>query len=98
VYFVLPIWAGQFEDVFGFSSAQIGWLLSADMGANTLAVLSVWFWVQKVNLRIAVAIAATVFAVANLACLRVDSFTTLLVLRWVVGLGMGVLAGVASEA
>ncbi len=95
MYFVLPIWAGQFEDVFGFSSAQIGWLLSADMGANTLAVLSVWFWVQKVNLRIAVAIAATVFAVANLACLRVDSFTTLLVLRWVVGLGMGVLAGVA---
>lgn len=95
VYFVLPIWAGLFEERFGFSAAQIGWLLSADMSSNTAAVLLARLWLHRVHLRHAILGALAVYVLGNLACLGVSEFAPLLSLRYVVGFGMGTMVGAA---
>lgn len=95
VYFVLPIWGGIFADQFGFSGAQIGWLLSADMGANTVAILSTPFWIHRIDLRRALIGALSLFAGANLLCIGVTEFHQILILRYLVGFGMGALVSIA---
>ena len=95
VYFVLPIWAGIFEERFGFSAAQIGWLLSADMSASTVAVLVARLWMHRVNLRHAIAGALALYVAGNLACLGLGEFAFLLLLRYVAGFAMGTLVAVA---
>ena len=95
VYFVLPIWAGIFEEQFGFSAAQIGWLLSADMSSNTVAVLLARLWLHRVHFRHAILGALAVYVLGNLACLGVEGFAPLLSLRYVVGFAMGTMVGSA---
>jgi predicted MFS family arabinose efflux permease len=95
VYFVLPIWAGLFEERFGFSAAQIGWLLSADMSANTVATLLARLWLHRVHSRHAILSALGVYVLGNLACLGVSEFALLLLLRYVVGFGLGTLVAIS---
>lgn len=95
VYFVLPIWAGLFEEQFGYSSTQIGWLLSADMSANTIAILLTRFWIHRVDLRRAIIFALILFCGGNLLSISADSFKALLALRYIVGIGMGSLVAMA---
>ncbi len=96
IYFVLPIWAGLFEEDFGFSATQIGWLLSADMSSNTLAILASRFWLHRVHFRHAILGAVMIYMIGNLACLGVTEFTPLLLLRYLTGIGMGTLAAVSA--
>ena len=95
VYFVLPIWAGIFEEQFGFSAAQIGLLLSADMSSNTAAILLARLWLHRVHFRHAILAALAVYVFGNLACLGIGEFAPLLSLRYVVGFGMGTMVAAA---
>ena len=95
VYFVLPIWAGLFEERFGFSAAQIGLLLSADMSASTVATLLARLWLHRVHSRHAIVGALAVYVLGNLACLGVGEFAPLLLLRYVAGFGVGTLAAIS---
>lgn len=101
-YYMLPIWAGIFTDSFGFSDKQIAFLLSADMTTNTLAAFLARYWIHRSHWRNTATIAIVVTAIANLLCGMAESFSLLLVLRYVAGFGEGtmlafVYAGVAAH-
>ena len=95
IYFVLPIWAGLFEEQFGFSAAQIGWLLSADMGVNAAAVLLARLWLHRVHLRHAILGSLVVYMLGNLACVAATEFAAFMALRCVVGFSIGTLDAIA---
>ena len=96
VHFVLPVWAGLFAERFGFSAAEIGWLLSADMSANAVATLAARLWIHRVHLRHAILLGLVLYVGGNLACLGITEFGALLVLRYAVGIGMGTLVAVSA--
>ena len=89
VYYLLPIWAGIFTETFGFSSRQVGLLLSADMTANTIAAFSARYWIHRCYWRRVFPFAVLLTVIPNLLCGTAESFETFLVYRYVAGLGAG---------
>ena len=89
VYYLLPIWAGIFTEVFGFNSRQVGLLLSADMTANTIAAFSARYWIHRVYWRRVFPLAVLLTVIPNLLCSTAESFEMFLAYRYVAGLGAG---------
>ena len=91
VYYLLPIWAGIFTEVFGFSSRQTGLLLSADMTANTIAAFSARYWIHRCYWRRVFPCAVLLTVIPNLLCGMAESFETFLAYRYLAGLGAGMM-------
>lgn len=91
VYYLLPVWAGIFAEQFGFSSKQIGLLLSADMTANTIATFSARYWIHRCYWRRVFPFTVCLTVVPNLLCGMAGSFGVFLVYRYIAGLGAGMM-------
>tara|TARA_B100000795_G_scaffold269869_2_gene260814 strand:+ start:622 stop:1794 length:1173 start_codon:yes stop_codon:yes gene_type:complete len=96
VYFVLPVWGGIFSEEMLFNTAMIGWLLSADMIANTIANVTARYWIAHWNWRKTALGSAALMASANLMCIGVDDFALLMALRLVAGFAGGGLTSLAA--
>ena len=91
VYYMLPIWAGVFTEVFSFNSRQVGLLLSADMTANTIAAFSARYWIHRCHWRRVFPFAVLLTVIPNLLCGMAESFEMFLAYRYVAGLGAGMM-------
>lgn len=91
VYYMLPIWAGVFTEVFSFNSRQVGLLLSADMTANTIAAFSARYWIHRCHWRRVFPFAVLLTVIPNLLCGMAESFEVFLAYRYVAGLGAGMM-------
>jgi predicted MFS family arabinose efflux permease len=88
-YYLLPIWAGIFDDNYGFDGSQIGLLLAADMAGGTVAAACARLWIARAPWRPVLFLSLLVCAAANLVCAVVDGFGGLLLLRTAAGLAAG---------
>ena len=95
VYFVLPIWGGMFSEIILFNTAMIGWLLSADMIANAIANVTARYWINRWSWRKTAFGFVILIAVANLMCIGVEGFASLIMLRLVAGFAGGGLTSLA---
>ena len=88
-YYLYPIWAGMFIEVYGFSNEQTGLLLSADMTTNTIASMSARYWIHRCYWRKVFPFAVALTFFPNLLCAAAEGFWTFLSLRYLAGLGAG---------
>jgi predicted MFS family arabinose efflux permease len=80
-----PVLVGAIVTQLGFSEAQAGYVMSADLGGMGLgSVLALW-WVGKINWRKVARVAMIAVAIGNFITILVDSFELLLLLRLVTG-------------
>jgi len=86
-----PVIAAQFAKQFGFTSAQIGDLFSAELTAMGLASMPAWWWQSRLNWRMVARVSAVIFILANIASIWAESFSALFWLRFVSALGGGTL-------
>ena len=91
VYYLLPIWAGIFTEAFGFSSRQVGLLLSADMTANTIAAFSARYWIHRCYWRRIFPFTVLLTVIPNLLCGMAESFEAFLAYRYLAGFGAGMM-------
>lgn len=91
-YALLPIWARVFIEDFSFSNGQVGLLTSADMASTALAAFLGRFWIDKVYWRKVMPVVLIVTAIANMLCAFSESFSSLLMLRYIAGFGTGSIA------
>ncbi|MBB6520214.1 MFS transporter [Pseudoteredinibacter isoporae] len=95
VYFALPVWGGLFDQEYGFSAAQIGWLLSADMTSNAIANVSARYWIHRFNWQRSLLTFVFVFVAANVACMFYQDFSSLMLLRYIAGFAGGAMVSIA---
>ena len=88
-YYLLPIWAGLFEDSYGFGGTEIGLLLAADMTGGTIAAAAARFWITRTKWRTVMVLSLLSGFAVNVACAFVGAFDSLLILRSAAGLAAG---------
>ena len=88
VFLVLPLYVGALAEN-GYDDGQLGNLASMDLAGMAVASVLALFWMKRLNWRWVGAAGMAVVIAANLACLGVDDYGTLLILRLVAGLGGG---------
>jgi len=86
-----PVIAAQFAKQFGFTSAQIGDLFSAELTAMGLASMPAWWWQSRLNWRMVARVSAVIFILANIASIWAETFSALFWLRFISALGGGTL-------
>ena len=91
VYYLLPVWAGFFTEDFGFTSKQVGLLLSADMTASTIAAFSARYWIHRCYWRRVFPLTVLLTVIPNLLCGAAESYEALLVYRYMAGFGAGMM-------
>lgn len=91
----LPILVGGMAAEFGWGDAERGWLASADMAGSALASLLILRRISRFDWHRAARIALTVAAAANLASSLGGDLWTLVAIRFIAGLGSGVILSIA---
>lgn len=89
VLLTAPVVAGKLTEQFAASPAQVGALLSAELGAFSLATIPAYLWLRRVNLRTATYFFTAIVVLGNLASGFIDSFALLAVARVVTSLAAG---------
>ena len=84
-----PAVAAQLASQWQLSPARIGDLFSVELGAMSLATLPAWWWLKRVDWRVAALVAALLFIAANLLSMLADTYAVLLVLRFASALAGG---------
>ena len=98
-FLVLPMYVGALADDFGFTSAQIGYLVSIELGGAALASLSALFWLRRTDWRKATLILLIVLAAANWMCIGAGGdYEALYRVRAIAGLAAGALMAIALAA
>ena len=93
-YYLLPFWAGVFDDALGLSPPEIGFLLSADMAAGTIAALAARYWIRRFEWRPILTSSIILTCMANLACVSATEFSLLFTMRAVAGFFAGTMMAV----
>ncbi len=93
-----PIIATAYVDYLGFSEAQAGYLLAADMSGFTIGTLFVSTRIHVWNRRMIAVTGLVILLLGNLVCLALSSFDALLVARLFIGLGSGSVAGAMAAS
>ncbi len=88
-----PVIATAYVDFLGFSEAQAGYVLAADMSGAAIGTLLVSARVHIWNRRVTAVCGLTVLLAGNLACLALAAFDSLLIARFIIGTGAGIAAG-----
>jgi predicted MFS family arabinose efflux permease len=86
---VAPALVGAMIGELGFTPAQAGYVIAAELGGMALATLPALFWMNRVDWRRAVRIAIVVATVATAASAFAHEFTALLLLRGLSGFAQG---------
>ncbi len=84
-----PAVAAQLASQWQLSPARIGDLFSVELGAMSLATLPAWWWLKRVDWRVAALVAALLFIAANLLSMLADTYAVLLMLRFASALAGG---------
>ncbi|MFC6299497.1 MFS transporter [Pseudomonas sp. CCM 7893] len=84
-----PAVAAQLAGQWQLSPSRIGDLFSTELGAMSLATLPAFWWLKRVDWRQAALVAGVLFIAANLLSMLVDTYSTLLALRFASALAGG---------
>ena len=88
-----PVIATAYVDFLGFSEAQAGYIVAADMSGTAIGTLLVSARVHIWNRRVTAVCGLAILLVGNLACLALAAFDSLLIARFIIGTGAGIAAG-----
>lgn len=91
----IPVISTAWVNLLGFSDVQVGRVASADLGGLACGALVVSFLVARFSRRALVTVSIIIAVVANLLCTVYDSYVTTLLLRFLAGIGSGLLTGIA---
>ena len=98
-FLVMPIYVGALADDFGFTNAQIGYLISIELGSAALASLTALFWLRKLNWRHMLFVLLVVLGAANLISIQAGgAYEELLFIRAIAGFAAGAMMAIALAA
>ncbi len=83
---IQPIFLGVMAETYSLDGRQLGFLGSAELGGSFLASLSATYWFSRVHLRRLAFFAVIVGLTGNLLTTWVTDYSTLLIIRFTVGL------------
>ena len=86
----LPILVGGLSG-FGLTGGEISVIAAADLGGISLCSLAAAFWINRVSWRGAALVGLLLIIAGNAACYWAQDFSSLAALRFVVGIGEGIL-------
>jgi predicted MFS family arabinose efflux permease len=93
---ILPVFVGVAADTYELTNRQLGPLASADFAGLVVSAFSGFFWVRRVNWRLAAILGVSLVVVGNLVSGVLGSYILLLVARFVTGVGLGISASVTA--
>ena len=98
-FLVMPMYVGALSDDYGFSNAQIGYLISIELGSAALASLTALFWLRQVNWRAALFVFLILLAAVNVLSILVEgAYEKLLLIRAIAGFSAGAMMAIALAA
>ncbi len=98
-FLVMPIYVGALIDDYGFTNAQVGYLISAELGSAALASLTALIWLRKVNWQRSLLTMLVVLGIANLVSIYAGGdYQTLFALRPIAGFSAGAMMSIALAA
>ena len=98
-FLVMPMYVGALSDDYGFSNAQIGYLISIELGSAALASLTALFWLRQVNWRTVLFVFLFLLGAMNaLSILAGGVYEKLLLIRAIAGFSAGAMMSIALAA
>ena len=98
-FLVMPMYVGALSDDYGFTNAQIGYLISIELGSAALASLTALFWLRQVNWRTVLFVFLILLAAVNVLSILVGgAYEKLLLIRAVAGFSAGAMMAIALAA
>jgi predicted MFS family arabinose efflux permease len=94
IYF-LPLLVGAVDEQYGLTEIQKGIFGASDLIGYSVASLSAFFWIRKVNWKTMAFLAIAILAIGNLISVFAPNFTSLLAIRIFTGLGQGIAVSIA---
>ncbi|QCY09458.1 MFS transporter [Pseudomonas sp. MPC6] len=88
VFLMMPMFVGALASN-GFDDGQLGNLASMDLAGMAVASVAALFWIKRLNWRLAGLMSMAALIIGNLLCLNVTDYGSLMLLRFVTGLGGG---------
>jgi len=100
IWLIMPVYTGAAAVSLQLDESQIGSLAAADFAGLALASLFAPLWIRRVNWRFAASIGLALMLLGNVASVYIDTFSNLLIVRFVTELACGSVAsiGLASLA
>lgn len=98
VIIFLPMLVGGMVEHLGMSAQQAGYVATSDMLGYTLGTIASFFFIHKLNWRTLSLACIVLMAIANGYSGFITDYETLLVVRFVSGLGGGILTAVTFAA
>ena len=96
-YNILPLYIGAAQDAYSLTSFQAGTLGTAFFAGYNLATISAFFWIQRVNWRVATLFWLIITFIGLIAGLFATSFQTLLLTVLISGMGFAALYGMGTR-
>ena len=96
-YNILPLYIGAAQDAYSLTSFQAGTLGTAFFAGYNLATISAFFWIQRVNWRVATLFWLMITFIGLIAGLFATSFQTLLLTVLISGMGFAALYGMGTR-
>ena len=96
-YNILPLFIGAAQDAFSLSSFQAGTIATAFFAGWNLATILAFFWIQRVNWRIATIVWLAITFFGLLSGLFATSYAKLLVTVLISGMGFAALYGLGTR-
>lgn len=98
-FLVMPMYVGALFEDYGFTNAQIGYLISIELGCAALASLTALFWLRQVNWRTVLLVFLISLAAVNVLSILVGgTYEKLLLIRAVAGFSAGAMMAIALAA
>lgn len=94
VIIFLPMLVGGMVEHLGMSDQQAGFVATSDMLGYTVGTLASFFFIHKVNWRKLSLVCIALMVVANAFSGHISDYNTLLIIRFISGLGGGILTAV----
>jgi len=96
-YNILPLYIGAAQDAYSLTSFQAGTLGTAFFAGYNLATISAFFWIQRINWRVATLFWLIITFIGLIAGLFATSFQTLLLTVLISGMGFAALYGMGTR-
>ena len=96
IFLIMPVFVGALAETLGFTDRELGFVASADLAGMAVSSIFMVKLVRKRNWRWLAFTGLLISILGNAASLALTEFTPVLVVRFLTGLGGGVVAGVVS--
>lgn len=98
VIIFLPMLVGGMVEHLGMTAQQAGFVATSDMLGYTLGTVASFFFIHKLNWRLLTLACIAIMVVANAVSGMLTDYQTLLIVRFISGVGGGVLTAVTFAA